>query len=90
MSHCTTWHARIDLVDDGTELVARAKLIGSPLAITRQRSAQPHDGCLTGCGDVEYLSVWRPLEELALKLTEALAMEHAAHDPSASREPAND
>jgi hypothetical protein len=90
MSHCTTWHVRIDLVDDGTELVARAKLIGSPLAITRQPSAQPHDQCLTGCGDSEYLSVWRPLEELVPILTGALSMEHGAHDPGGFREPVND
>ena len=90
MSHCTTWHVRIDLVDDGSELVARAKLIGSPLAITRQPSAQSHDGCLTGYGDVAHLSAWRPVEELAPTLTDALSREHAAHDPSASREPAID
>jgi len=90
MSHCTTWHVRIDLVDDGTELVARAKLIGSPLAITRQHPAQQHDGCLTGSGDREYLSVWRPLEDLAPILTDALSTEHTAHDPESSLVPTHD
>jgi hypothetical protein len=29
MSKCSTWHGRIDLVDDGTLVTARAKLIGA-------------------------------------------------------------
>lgn len=46
MSRCSTWHIRIDLVDDGTEVSARASLIGAPASMTRLPAAGPHDECL--------------------------------------------
>lgn len=85
MSHCTTWHIRIDLVDDGTGVAARAKLIGAPMAMATQLHA-PHDGCLTGRRrDIEYLSQWRALEDLTPVLVDALSIEHRAHAAPASR-----
>ncbi len=93
MSHCTTWHIRIDLVDDGTDVAARAKLIGAPMAMTRQQPEGPHDGCLTGSHDLEHLSKWHALKDLTPVLVDALSLEHRAHstqpvlqatDPAAS------
>lgn len=81
MSHCTTWHVRIDLVEDGTSVAARAKLIGAPMAMTTQHHA-PHDGCLVGCHDIDYLSHWRALDDLASALVDALSIEHRANAPT--------
>lgn len=85
MSHCTTWHIRIDLVDDGTEIASRAALVGAPAAMSRRSSSGAHDGYSAGCRGIDYLTSWRPLTELTLALIDALAHEHLAGDPSPSR-----
>jgi hypothetical protein len=88
MTHCSTWHVRIDLVDDGTVVTARAQLIGAPMAMTAH-AGEPHDKCVSGSNDVDPLSRWRAVEDLVPALVDALSTEHrahAVHDPS--REPA--
>ena len=79
MSHCSTWHVRIDLVDDGSEITARARLVGSPAAMVGRPADKAHEGCLAGCRDIDYLTAWQPLGELSAALVDALAHEHAAH-----------
>jgi hypothetical protein len=84
MSHCSTWHVRIDLVDDGTGITARARLVGSPAAMVGAPGETAHEGCLAGCPDIDYLTAWQPLAELSSALMDALAYEHVAHGDPAS------
>jgi hypothetical protein len=84
MSHCTTWHVRIDLVDDGDEVVARAKLVGAPMAMTTRPQPAPHHRCPTGRHDTDDLSRWRPLNDLTPVLVDVLSMAHRSPTPSAS------
>lgn len=79
MSRCSTWHVRIDLVDDGTRVTARAKLIGAPASMTQSHDSGPHDGCLTGGTSSDLLAAWQPLADLAPMLADSLSSEHCAH-----------
>lgn len=79
MSGCTTWHIRIDLVDDGIEVSARASLIGAPASMTCLPAVGPHDECLAAGASTARLGGWRPLDELAPRLVDALSCEHGSH-----------
>lgn len=81
MTHCTTWHVRIDLVDDGDDVMARAELIGAPSAMMREPAGSPHDDCADSGRDAEDLSAWRSIEELAPTLAGVLSNEHREHLP---------
>ena len=73
---CSTWHVRIDLVEDQTGLAARANLIGAPAAMTQLRG-----GSAESEANLAALAAWRPLDELANTLVGGLATGHRGqHD----------
>jgi hypothetical protein len=80
MAGCSTWHARIDLVDDGAQVHARAQLIGAPASMTGRDSEASHPGCLTETGTGGDLAEWTSVPELSRRLISALANEHLAHN----------
>jgi hypothetical protein len=79
MAGCSTWHVRIDLVDDGAQVHARAQLIGAPASMTGHDSEASHPGCLTESGTGGDLAGWTAVPELSRRLISALANEHFAH-----------
>ena len=74
--HCTTWHVRVDLIDAGAGVLARAELLGAPRAMAAHGRTHPHDGCLERCPDIEYLSTWQSVVDLAPALVDALSAGH--------------
>ncbi len=81
MTRCSTWHVRIDVIEDHGEMTARARLVGSPAAM------MPPD--MSGHADAveeldEHLSTWRPLEDLGPVLAEVLSSQHGRQHGSAS------
>lgn len=81
MASCSTWHVRLDMVEDEGRLRARARLVGSPIAMIDVGRARPetiHDL-------EELLGSWRSVDELAAVLAEALAAQHQRHTVSEDR-----
>jgi diphthamide synthase (EF-2-diphthine--ammonia ligase) len=81
MTTCSTWHVRVDVVEDEGRIRARAKLIGAPTAmldIRQDRDKTIHDL-------EELLASWRSLDELAVVLAEALTSQHQRHGVSEHR-----
>ena len=69
---CSTWHVRVDLVEDEGHLRGRAKFVGAPAAMIPIGGERP-----VVTQDVEHrLASWRPLDKLAEILTEALSVQH--------------
>ncbi len=88
MTRCTTWHVRIDLVDDGTEVSGRVRLVGAPGSMTARQPEGTHAGCVTdpeavtdpdGLEAAPDLGAWRSVGELPAVLLAALAREHLDH-----------
>ena len=79
MTRCTTWHVRIDLVDDGEEVTGRAELVGAPASMTTPSGpdwdaeiGRGHDG---GAVDTP-LTTWRSMDDLVQVLVDTLNREH--------------
>jgi len=78
MTTCSTWHVRVDIVEDEGRLRARAKLVGAPTAMLDlggDRQEMLHDLR-------ELLASWRSLDELTVVLAEALSSQHQRHTVS--------
>lgn len=91
MTRCSTWHVRIDVIEDHDEMTARARLIGSPLAMMRPE-AREHVEAVQELD--ELLATWRPLEDLgpvlATVLSEQHGIQHAQRDSTTFRAPVSE